>query len=86
MEKDGKEIEDDDLHFVHSLLPFIKKLPDLQRLRVKSKIQSVVQEEFEKLANATLVNRPNSPVSGNSIMHSPPGNSIAQEDASVLIT
>lgn len=43
-----KEVSDDALFF-QSLLPFMKKLPLLRKLRVRSKIQDLIINELEKL-------------------------------------
>lgn len=84
LEMDEKEIEDDDVQFLHSLLPFIKKLPDIQRLRLRSKIQTLVLEEFEKVHNSPLDIRPNSPASDNISIHSQPGISTVKKKLQCL--
>lgn len=43
---------DDSLHFFKSLLPFMTKLNDIQKLRVRSTIQDVILNELEGAKNS----------------------------------
>jgi len=45
--------EDDDLLYLKSLLPHIKSLPRIRRLRLRSKFQELVIQELEELENST---------------------------------
>lgn len=44
---ENSRCNDDNLHFFKSLLPFMTKLDDLQKLRVRSTIQNVILHELE---------------------------------------
>jgi len=47
--------EDDDLLYLKSLLPHIKSLPRIRRLRLRSKFQELVIQELEELEGSTRV-------------------------------
>lgn len=51
LEKDANVEDDDDLLFFKSLLPHIKSLPVIKKLRLRSKIQELVLREIEEVAN-----------------------------------
>ena len=45
--------EDDDLLYLKSLLPHIRSLPRIRRLRLRSKFQELIIQELEEMENCT---------------------------------
>lgn len=54
-DKERTAEEDDDLLYLKSLLPHIKSLPRIRRLRLRSKFQELVIQELEELESLTRV-------------------------------
>jgi BESS motif. len=54
-DKERAAEEDDDLLYLKSLLPYIKSLPRIRRLRLRSKFQELVIQELEELECSTRV-------------------------------
>lgn len=55
MERERPAQEDDDLLYLKSLLPHIKSLPRIRRLRLRSKFQELVIQELEEMESSTRV-------------------------------
>lgn len=47
--RSSKKFQNDDYHFVMSLLPYIKQLPIHRKLHVRTKIQQLVTDEYDEL-------------------------------------
>lgn len=41
--------EDEDLNFLKSLLPYLKKMPDLSKMNVRTQIQNIVFQEYKNV-------------------------------------
>lgn len=54
-ERERGDQDDDDLLYLKSLLPHIKSLPRIRRLRLRSKFQELVIQELEELEGSTRV-------------------------------
>jgi len=55
MDRERAPEEDDDLLYLKSLLPHIKSLPRIRRLRLRSKFQELVIQELEEMESSTRV-------------------------------
>ncbi|XP_076045701.1 uncharacterized protein LOC143027942 [Oratosquilla oratoria] len=66
LENEQKDTEDEDLHFFKSITPYMKKLPGIKRLRVRTQMQNLLLQELEQLENYTHTSGPTSPVSDSS--------------------
>lgn len=55
MDREKAAEDDDDLLYLKSLLPHIKSLPRIRRLRLRSKFQELVIQELEELESSTRV-------------------------------
>jgi len=53
MDRERAAEEDDDLLYLKSLLPHIKSLPRIRRLRLRSKFQELVIQELEEMESST---------------------------------
>lgn len=53
MDKERVGEEDDDLLYLKSLLPHIKSLPRIRRLRLRSKFQELIIQEVEQMESST---------------------------------
>jgi hypothetical protein len=53
MDKERPDEEDDDLLYLKSLLPYIKSLPRITRLRLRSKFQELIIQELEEMETST---------------------------------
>ena len=53
-----KEQEDDDIHFLKSLLPFFKEMNAIQKLKVHSNIRNIIMEELTYPSNSSTTSSP----------------------------